>query len=227
MSRLAGRVAIVTGAGRGLGRAHARYLASQGAAVVVNDRGGDVHGRGDSRSPAEAVVEAIRADGGRAVASGHDVSNWEQAAELVQLAVDEFGELNVLVNNAGILRDRTLANMAESDWDDVLRVHLKGHAAPTRHAMAYWRGRSKAGRPGRRVGRAHHLDRRVRRQLRPGQLHRGQERRARSFPRGRARRSQDRGALQRGVTVGADPDHDDAARTTSPTTWPSGIRATR
>jgi NAD(P)-dependent dehydrogenase (short-subunit alcohol dehydrogenase family) len=145
VSRLAGRVAIVTGAGRGLGRAHARYLAAQGAAVVVNDRGGDVHGRGNNRSPAETVVEAIRADGGRAVASGHDVSNWEQAAHLVQLAVDEFGDLNVLVNNAGILRDRTLANMSESDWDDVLRVHLKGHAAPTRHAMAYWRGRSKAG----------------------------------------------------------------------------------
>src|SRR5215467_1890127 len=89
----------------------------------------------------------IRADGGRAVASGHDVSDWEQAAELVKLAVQEFGELHVLVNNAGILRDRTLANMSESDWDDVLLVHLKGHAAPTRHAMAYWRGQAKAGRP--------------------------------------------------------------------------------
>jgi NAD(P)-dependent dehydrogenase (short-subunit alcohol dehydrogenase family) len=93
------------------------------------------------------VVEAIRGAGGQAVASGHDVADWDQAAELVQLAVDTFGDLHVLVNNAGILRDRTLANMAESDWDDVLRVHLKGHAAPTRHAMAYWRGRSKAGHP--------------------------------------------------------------------------------
>jgi NAD(P)-dependent dehydrogenase (short-subunit alcohol dehydrogenase family) len=148
MSRLAGRVAIVTGAGRGLGRAHARYLAAQGAAVVVNDRGGDVHGRGADRSPAAVVADAIRASGGQAVASGHDVADWDQAAELVQLAVDTFGDLHALVNNAGILRDKTLANMAESDWDDVLRVHLKGHAAPTRHAMAYWRGQAKAtGRP--------------------------------------------------------------------------------
>jgi NAD(P)-dependent dehydrogenase (short-subunit alcohol dehydrogenase family) len=145
--RLAGRVAIVTGAGRGLGRSHARYLASQGAAVVVNDRGGDVHGRGDDASPAEVVARAIRAEGGQAVASGHDVADWEQAAELVQLAVDSFGALHVLVNNAGILRDRTLANMAESDWDDVLRVHLKGHAAPSRHAMAYWREQARAGTP--------------------------------------------------------------------------------
>jgi NAD(P)-dependent dehydrogenase (short-subunit alcohol dehydrogenase family) len=145
--RLSGRVAIVTGAGRGLGRAHARYLASQGAAVVVNDRGGDVHGRGDNQSPAEVVAEAIRADGGQAIASGHDVADWDQAAELVQLAVEAFGELHVLVNNAGILRDRTLANMSEADWDDVLRVHLKGHAAPSRHAMAYWRGQAKAGQP--------------------------------------------------------------------------------
>jgi NAD(P)-dependent dehydrogenase (short-subunit alcohol dehydrogenase family) len=115
--------------------------------VVVNDLGGDVHGRGGSLGPAAAAAEAIRAAGGRAVASGHDVSDWEQAGELVQLAVKEFGELHVLVNNAGILRDRTLANMAESEWDDVMRVHLKGHAAPTRHAMAYWRDQAKSGRP--------------------------------------------------------------------------------
>jgi NAD(P)-dependent dehydrogenase (short-subunit alcohol dehydrogenase family) len=147
VKRLEGRVAVVTGAGRGLGRAHARYLAAQGASVVVNDLGGDVHGRGADHTPAAAVVEAIRADGGEAVVSGHDISDWQQAEEMIRLAVETFGDLHVLVNNAGILRDKTLANMAESDWDDVLRVHLKGHAAPSRHAMAYWRERSKAGEP--------------------------------------------------------------------------------
>ena len=143
--RLAGRVAVVTGAGRGLGRSHALYLASHGAAVVVNDKGGDVHGRGSDRTPAETVVEEIVAAGGRAVASAHDVSDWEEASDLIAAAVQQFGDLHVLVNNAGILRDRTLANMSETDWDDVIRVHLKGHAAPTRHALAYWRGRAKGG----------------------------------------------------------------------------------
>jgi NAD(P)-dependent dehydrogenase (short-subunit alcohol dehydrogenase family) len=145
MGRLDGRVAIVTGAGRGLGRAHALHLARQGAAVVVNDLGGALDGSGADASPAQLVVREIEAAGGRAIASGHDVSNWEQAAAMIALAVQTFGELHVLVNNAGILRDRTLANMSEAEWDAVLRVHLKGHAAPTRHAVAYWRARSKAG----------------------------------------------------------------------------------
>lgn len=147
MSRLAGRVAIVTGAGRGLGRAHALHFAAEGAAVVVNDRGGSVHGEGADDTPAAEVVREIKRAGGRAVSSNHDVSNWDQAEQLVRLAVEEYGALHVLVNNAGILRDRTLANMSEDEWDAVIRVHLKGHAAPTRHALAYWRDCAKSGEP--------------------------------------------------------------------------------
>jgi NAD(P)-dependent dehydrogenase (short-subunit alcohol dehydrogenase family) len=145
MGRLEGRVAIVTGAGRGLGRAHALALAAEGAAVVVNDLGGDVHGVGSSPSAAMEVVAEIESAGGRAVVSGHDVADWEQAGELVAAAVDAFGRLDVLVNNAGIVRDRSLANLAEQEWDDVIRVHLKGHVAPTRHAVAHWKARAKAG----------------------------------------------------------------------------------
>jgi NAD(P)-dependent dehydrogenase (short-subunit alcohol dehydrogenase family) len=145
MGRLDGRVAIVTGAGRGLGRAHALFLAAQGASVVVNDLGGHVHGGGSDATAAERVVEEIRAAGGRAVADGHDVSSWDGAGAMVQQALDAFGDLHVLVNNAGIVRDRTLVNMLESEWDDVIRVHLKGHAAPTHHAMAAWRDQAKAG----------------------------------------------------------------------------------
>ncbi len=143
MGRLDGRIAIVTGAGRGLGRAHALKLAAEGAAVVVNDRGSALDGSGVSMTPAEEVVEEIHRAGGRAVASGHDVGDWNDAAALVDLAVKSFGDLHVLVNNAGIIRDRTLANMSEEEWDLVIRVHLKGHAATSRHAMGYWRERSK------------------------------------------------------------------------------------
>jgi len=142
---LDGRVAIVTGAGRGLGRSHALALARHGAKVVVNDKGGDLHGSGADATPARQVVEEIEGLGQEAVVSGHDVSDWNQAAELVALAVDRFGRLDILVNNAGILRDRTLANMSEQEWDAVIAVHLKGHAAPARHAMAYWRDQAKAG----------------------------------------------------------------------------------
>jgi len=147
MRRLEGRVAIVTGAGRGLGREHALLLASLGARVVVNDLGGDVRGEGHDSTPAQSVAEEIARAGGEAIVSGHDVSDWQQAAEMIKLAVDTFGALHVLVNNAGILRDRTLANMVEDDWDVVVRVHLKGHAAPTRHAMAYWKQCAKDGAP--------------------------------------------------------------------------------
>lgn len=143
---LEGRVAIVTGAGRGLGCAHAFYLASQGATVLVNDLGGDVHGVGADRTPAQRVVDEITARGGRAAVSDHDVSDWTQARDMVHQAIDSFGGLDVLVNNAGILRDRTLANMTGEEWDAVLRVHLRGHAASTSHALAYWRDRAKAGR---------------------------------------------------------------------------------
>jgi NAD(P)-dependent dehydrogenase (short-subunit alcohol dehydrogenase family) len=137
---------IVTGAGRGLGRAHALLLSSLGASVVVNDLGGDVHGEGADTSPAATVVNEIEELGGRAIISSHDVADWEQAADLIRLAVDTFGDLHGLVNNAGILRDRTLANLSETEWDGVIRVHLKGHAAPSRHAIAYWRSLAKAGR---------------------------------------------------------------------------------
>ena len=147
MNQLEGRVVVVTGAGRGLGRAHALFLAAHGARVVVNDLGAGLHGDGASDTPAQQVVREIVAAGGEAVASGHDVSDWTGAGELVDLAVDTFGDLHVVVNNAGILRDRTLAAMTEDEWDAVVRVHLKGHAAPTHHAMRYWRARAKAGTP--------------------------------------------------------------------------------
>ena len=146
-SSLAGRVAIVTGAGRGLGRAHALALAAEGASVIVNDLGGDLQGHGTDLTPAQDVVRKITASGGKAAVSGHDVADWQGAASLIDAAVKTFGDLHVLVNNAGILRDRTLANMSEEEWDAVIRVHLKGHAATTRHAMAWWRDRSKAGHP--------------------------------------------------------------------------------
>jgi NAD(P)-dependent dehydrogenase (short-subunit alcohol dehydrogenase family) len=138
-----GRVAIVTGAGRGLGREHALLLASEGAAVVVNDLGGGTDGSGSDVVPARAVVDEIVAAGGSAVANTDDVSDWEGARHLVQQAVDEFGRLDVLINNAGILRDRMLVNLSEDEWDVVMRVNAKGHAAPLRHAAAYWREQAK------------------------------------------------------------------------------------
>jgi NAD(P)-dependent dehydrogenase (short-subunit alcohol dehydrogenase family) len=140
-----GRVVIVTGAGRGLGRAHALEFARQGAKVVVNDLGAEIDGTGSSTGPAGEVVELIRAEGGEAVANGADVADWEQAGAMVQQAIDTFGVLDVLVNNAGFLRDRMLANTSEDEWDAVIRVHLKGHFAPARHAIAHWRERTKAG----------------------------------------------------------------------------------
>jgi NAD(P)-dependent dehydrogenase (short-subunit alcohol dehydrogenase family) len=148
MSRLCeGRVAIVTGAGRGLGREHAMMLAAHGAKVVVNDLGAGVDGSGTDGSPANQVVTEIRAAGGEAVANGDDVSDWNGAKSLIDHAIKTFGKLDVLVNNAGILRDRMLANMSEDEWDGVIRVHLKGTFAPSRHAAAHWRDQSKAGGP--------------------------------------------------------------------------------
>ncbi|MDN5939718.1 MAG: SDR family NAD(P)-dependent oxidoreductase [Salinisphaera sp.] len=140
-----GRVAIVTGGARGLGREYSLALARHGARVVVNDLGGDQAGRGEDLSPAQEVVEEIRAAGGEAVVNGADVSNWQAASQLVEQAVDEFGRLDVLINNAGILRDRMFVNMTENDWDDVIRVHLKGTAATAQAACGYWRLRKKAG----------------------------------------------------------------------------------
>jgi NAD(P)-dependent dehydrogenase (short-subunit alcohol dehydrogenase family) len=143
---LEGRVAIVTGAGRGIGREHALELARHGAAVVVNDLGAEADGSGASSGPAHEVVALIEASGGRAVANGADVADFDAAAALVRQAVDTFGGLDVLVNNAGFVRDRMLVNTSEEEWDAVVRVHLKGHFAPLRHAAAYWREEAKAGR---------------------------------------------------------------------------------
>jgi len=140
-----GRVAIVTGAGRGIGRAHALMLAEEGAAVVVNDLGAQSDGSGADPGPANEVVAEIRANGGSAIVNGSDVTDFAEAAAMVDQAVEEFGRLDILVNNAGILRDKMIFSMEESDWDDVLGVHLKGHFCPTRHAAAYWRAQSKAG----------------------------------------------------------------------------------
>jgi NAD(P)-dependent dehydrogenase (short-subunit alcohol dehydrogenase family) len=142
---LDGRVAIITGAGRGLGREHALFFAAEGARVVVNDLGGSVDGSGDDRSAVEHVVDEIKAAGGEAVANADDVSQWEGGKRLIETALEAFGDLHVLVNNAGILRDRVLVNMSEDEWDSVVSVHLKGHFVPTRHAAAYWRSRTKEG----------------------------------------------------------------------------------
>jgi len=145
MGALDGRVAIITGAGRGLGREHALLFAAEGAKVVVNDRGGANDGAGADASPAEQVAQEIRDLGGEAVSNGDDIADWQGAQDLVNTAVDAFGDLDILVNNAGILRDRVLINMSEEEWDDVVRVHMKGHFAPSRWAAAYWREQSKAG----------------------------------------------------------------------------------
>ncbi len=145
MSILEGRVAIVTGAGRGIGRAHALELARQGAKVVVNDFGVSLAGEREE-SPADSVVAEIKALGGEAVANGADVADFADAEAMVRQAIDTFGGLDILVNNAGFVRDRMLVNTSEEEWDAVIRVHLKGHFAPLRHAGAYWRAESKEGR---------------------------------------------------------------------------------
>ena len=146
-----GRVCVVTGAGRGIGREYALLLAREGARLVVNDLGGDMDGAGTpTTGPALEVVEEIRALGGEAVANGDDVSSFEGAARMVRTAVDSFGDLHVLINNAGILRDRMLVNMTEEEWDAVIRVHLKGTFAPAHHAANHWRDQAKAADAGER-----------------------------------------------------------------------------
>src|SRR6476620_9425947 len=148
MSKLCeGRIAIVTGAGRGIGREHALSLAAHGAKVVVNDLGGNVDGSGGDLTPAEQVVQEIKGMGGEAVANGDSVSSWEGAQRLINTAIEAFGDLHAVVNNAGILRDRMLTNMTEEEWDAVINVHLKGTFAPSRWAAAYWREQAKAGKP--------------------------------------------------------------------------------
>jgi NAD(P)-dependent dehydrogenase (short-subunit alcohol dehydrogenase family) len=145
METIDGRVVIVTGAARGIGRGHALEFARAGYRVVVNDLGAEVDGSGSSTGPAGEVVDEIRALGGEAIANGDDVADWSGAQRLVASAVEHFGDLHVLVNNAGILRDRMLVNMSAEEWDAVIRVHLRGTFAPLRHAAAYWRERIKGG----------------------------------------------------------------------------------
>jgi NAD(P)-dependent dehydrogenase (short-subunit alcohol dehydrogenase family) len=140
---LDGKVAAITGAGRGIGRAEARLLASEGASVVVNDLGGARSGEGNDTRPAQEVVDEIVAAGGKAVANYDDIASWEGGQRFVQQGIDTFGGLDILVNNAGILRDKMSFNMDESDWDSVINVHLKGHFVPSRFAAAYWRAKSK------------------------------------------------------------------------------------
>ncbi|MGH3520895.1 MAG: SDR family oxidoreductase [Haloechinothrix sp.] len=143
---VAGRVVVVTGAGRGIGRCHALAFAHEGAKVVVNDIGVSLDGQGNSTGPAAEVVAEIEALGGEAVANTDDIAEWSGAQNLIDTAVAAFGGLDVLINNAGFLRDRMLVNLSEEEWDAVIRVHLKGHFGPMRHAAAYWRAQSKAGR---------------------------------------------------------------------------------
>ena len=145
MGQLDGRVAIITGAGRGIGREHALLFAAEGAKVVVNDLGGAADGSGDDRTPAEQVVAEITAMGGEAIANAENVADWEGGQRMINAAIETFGDLHILVNNAGILRDRVLINMTEGEWDAVIAVHLKGHFVPTRFAAAYWREQTKAG----------------------------------------------------------------------------------
>jgi len=148
MGALEGRVAIITGAGRGIGREHALLFAREGAKVVVNDLGGAADGTGDDRTPAQQVADEIKAMGSEAIANADNVADWEGGQKLINAAVEAFGDLNILVNNAGILRDRVLVNMTEEEWDAVIHVHLKGHFVPTRWAAAYWREQTKAGKEG-------------------------------------------------------------------------------
>ena len=147
MGLLEGKTAIVTGAGRGIGREHALALAGEGARVLVNDLGGSAAGEGSDQTPAQQVADEISGAGGEAAANYDNVADFQGAENLIKQTVDTFGRLDILVNNAGILRDRMLVNLTEDEWDAVIAVHLKGHFAPTRHAAAYWRAQSKAGEP--------------------------------------------------------------------------------
>ena len=145
MGSLDGRVAIITGAGRGIGREHALFFAAEGAKVVVNDLGATNDGTGADISPAQSVVEEIKAMGGEAIVNGENVADWQGAQRMINAAIETFGDLDILVNHAGILRDRVLVNMTEEEWDVVIAVHLKGHFAPSRWAATYWREQHKAG----------------------------------------------------------------------------------
>ena len=145
MGALDGRVAVITGSGNGIGREHALLFASEGAKVVINDLGGAIDGSGDDRGVAQKVADEIKDMGGEAVANTDNVADWEGGQRLINTAIEAFGDLHILINNAGILRDRVLVNMTEDEWDAVIHVHLKGHFVPTRWAANYWREQTKAG----------------------------------------------------------------------------------
>ncbi|MDG2028731.1 MAG: SDR family NAD(P)-dependent oxidoreductase [Acidimicrobiales bacterium] len=142
---LEGKVALITGAGRGIGREHALMMAEHGASIVVNDLGGDEHGEGGDATPAQEVVAEIEAMGGKAVVNGGNVAKFDEAKAMIDQAVDTYGDINIVVNNAGILRDRMLFSMSEDDWDAIMAVHLKGTFGPAHHAAAHWRAQAKAG----------------------------------------------------------------------------------
>ena len=144
MGHFDGKVAIVTGSARGVGRAHAMLLASEGAKVIVNDLGGEWDGTGADNRPAQQTVDEIKAAGGEASANYDNVASWEGGQNLIKQALETYGDLDILINNAGILRDRTIFNMTEQEWDAVIQVHLKGHFVPTRFATAYWRDKAKS-----------------------------------------------------------------------------------
>ena len=213
MGLLDGRVVIVTGAGGGIGRAHALAFAAEGARVVVNDIGVGLDGSpAGGGSAAQGVVDEITAAGGEAVTSGANVADWAQAEGLIQTAVDTFGGLDVLVNNAGIVRDRMFANTSEEEFDAVIAVHLKGHFATMRHAAAYWRAQSKAGNTARRPHHQHQFRCRAARQCGTGQLQRRQGGHRGHDAGGRRRDGPLRRHRQRDRAVGAHPDDRDRLR---------------
>ena len=142
---LEGKVALITGAGRGIGREHALMMAEHGASIVVNDLGGDIHGEGGDASPAQEVVAEIEEMGGKAVVNGGNVAKFDEAKAMIDLAIDTYGDIHIVVNNAGILRDRMLFSMTEEDWDAIMAVHLKGTFGPAHHASVHWRAKAKAG----------------------------------------------------------------------------------
>ena len=212
MGTLDGRIAIITGAGRGIGREHSLLFAREGAKVVVNDLGGAHRRQRHRRLGRAAGRRRDHGAGGEAVASHHDVADAEQAEALVALAVDTFGGVDVLVNNAGILRDRMVFSMSEAEWDDVVRVHLRGHFLPTKFAAVHWREQAKAGERGERLDRQHQLDVGPAVEPRPDQLRRrqvGHRHVHRDLPEG-ARPV--RGAGQRHRSRRPHPADDDGAR---------------
>ena len=208
-----GKVAIVTGAGRGIGRAEAMLLAAEGASVVVNDLGGEASGEGADTRPAQQVVDEIEAAGGKAAANYDNIAMWDGGEAIVAQAVDVFGGLDVLINNAGILRDKMSFNMSEAEWDAVIDVHLKGHFATSRFAASYWRQRSKeTRRAGQRRHRQHVVGVRPLRQRRSGQLRRRQSRHRLDDDRHGARARTCRRARQCDRTCRPHPAHRGARR---------------